>query len=142
MKLIADSNIIYSALLSNDNICQFIIFTESIEFFSPNFMVLEIFKHKEKIKLNSRLSEDEIITQYERILSRITFVKEEVIPTSCYFDAYKLCKDLDKNDIPFVALTIFLNGTLLTSDKIIYNGLKAQNFKIMSIQDLYQQINF
>jgi predicted nucleic acid-binding protein len=142
MKLIADSNIIYSALLSNDNICQFIILAEALEFFSPNFMVLEIFKHKEKIKLNSKLSEEEIITQYERILSRITFIKEEVIPTSCYFDAYKLCKDLDKNDIPFVALTIFLDGILLTRDKVIYNGLKAQNFNVMSIQDLSQHINF
>jgi predicted nucleic acid-binding protein len=140
MKIIIDSNIIYSALLSKNNICQYVIFSEHFDFYSPNFMLTEIFKLKEEIKKRSELNEDELIAQFERILSKITFVKEEIISTSFYFDSFNLCKDLDEDDIPFVALTLFLNGLLLTGDKILYNGLKAKNFNVTSIRDLYESL--
>src|ERR1035437_6260459 len=84
MKIITDSNIVYSALLSKNNICQFIILSERMEYFSTNFMIMEIFKHKEMVLKSSKLPEEELLSQYERILSRITFVKEEIVPTHCY----------------------------------------------------------
>lgn len=141
MKIIADSNIIYSALLSKDNICQFIILSEQLEFFSPNFMIMEIFKHKERILKSSKLPEDELLSQFERILARITFVKEEIIPMRCYLEAYQLCKEIDENDVAFVALAIFMNCQFLTGDKAIYEGLKKQNSDVISIPDIAKLIN-
>src|ERR1035437_9497317 len=105
MKIIVDSNIIFSALLSESNVCQFILYSDNFDFYSCNFMFLEIFKHKEKLQERSKFSEDDLLIQFEKLLSRITFVKEEVVPTKDYFNAFLLCKRLDENDIPFVALS-------------------------------------
>jgi predicted nucleic acid-binding protein len=136
MRIIVDSNIIYSALLSKDNTCQYVMFSEKFDFYSPNFMLTEIFNHKEDIKKRSELSEEVLVFQLERILSKITFVKEEIVSTNFYYDAFQLCKDLDIDDIPFVALTLFLNGHLLTGDKVIYNGLKVRDFNVISLPEL------
>ena len=54
-----------------------------------------------------------------------------------YKNAYDLCKDIDPNYTPFVALTIFLNATLLTGDKILVKGLKEKGFdQITSLNEV------
>ncbi|MFQ6044304.1 MAG: PIN domain-containing protein [Candidatus Poribacteria bacterium] len=49
MKVIVDSNIIFSALLSKDNTSRMVLFSPNFEFFSCNFLMVEIFEHKERI---------------------------------------------------------------------------------------------
>lgn len=141
MKIIVDSNIIFSSLLSKDNICQYILYSDDFEFYSCNFMFLEIFKHKEKILSRSKLSEDELLTLFEKILARITFIKEEILSSQDYYNAFHLCKKVDENDIPFVALTLYLDGYLLTSDKALYEELRDKGIKVFNIQNFLEMMN-
>ncbi|MBM3237771.1 DNA-binding protein [Candidatus Poribacteria bacterium] len=137
MKVIVDSNIIFSALLSKDNTSRMILFSPNIEFFSCNLMMVEIFKNKEKIARISNLSDDEILVQLAKILTRINFVNEEIIPKTIFRAAYDLCNNIDENDTPFVALTVFLDGYLLTGDKKLIEGLKSKGFeRILSLTDI------
>ena len=42
--------------------------------------------------------------------------------------AFDLCKDIDEKDIPFVAVTIELDGLFWTGDKELRNGLESKGF--------------
>ena len=143
MKVIVDSNIIFSALLSKDNTSRMILFSPNIEFSSCNFMMVEILKNKEKIVRISKLSEDEILVLLAKILNRINFVNEEIIPKTIFRATYDLCNDIDEDDTPFVALTVFLDGYLLTGDKKLIEGLKSKGFeRVLSLTDILNYYYF
>ncbi len=127
-KIILDTNILFSILLSKENRYKYILFNTNLEFYTCNFLFVEIFKHKNKIQNISNLTEDEILWQLETILNKITFIKEEFIPKEIFDKAYLLSKDIDDKDTPFVALSIFLNGLILTGDKKLKNHLKQKGF--------------
>jgi predicted nucleic acid-binding protein len=67
---------------------------------------------------------------------KLKFISEEIIPLETWLASEELTKDIDINDIDFVALTKFLNATLWTGDKVLYNGLKKLDFKnILNTKD-------
>lgn len=104
-------------------------------------MFIEIFKHKDKIKAVSNLSENEILKQMSIILSKITFINESYIPKHIFQEAYLLCKDVDENDTSFIALTMFSNATLLTGDKKLQKHLEQKGFtNIISLSDLKNKL--
>jgi predicted nucleic acid-binding protein len=43
-------------------------------------------------------------------------------------EAYRLCKDIDEKDVPFIALAIQLGCELWTYDEPIREGLKQKGF--------------
>jgi len=90
--------------------------------------IIELFKHKEKIVKYSKLSEDEIMKVYYFLLKRLNIFKEDLIEISNWKKAYKLCKDVDVTDTPFVALTLELDGLLLSGDQKLKKHLKNKGF--------------
>jgi len=137
MKIVIDSNILFSALLSPDNRFRTLLYLSKHTFYSCNFLFVEIFKHKDKISAISKLSEDEILTQLGNIVSKIHFINEDTIPQEIFKRAYSLCKDTDENDTPFIALSIFLDAYLLTGDKELIKGLERKGFnKVVSLKTL------
>ena len=100
-KIIIDTNILFSILLSKENKYKHILFNTDLEFYTCNFLFVEIFKHKNKIQNISNLTEDEILWQLKIILSKITFIKEELIPREIFNKAYILTKDIDEKGYPF-----------------------------------------
>ncbi len=135
-KIIVDTNILFSALLKKETTCKTILTSDNYTLYSCSFMFVEIFKHKEKIKSKSKLNEDELLIQLEKALTCINFVSEEAIPTNIFYKAYMLCKDIDPNDIPFVALSLYLDGYLLTKDEKLANHLKEKGIQTITISDL------
>lgn len=99
------------------------------DFFVCEIVLVELFKHKEKIIKVSDLSEDEIIQLYQIYLKKIHLYKEELISFENRQQAYQLCHDIDKNDSAHVALTLELKGLLWTGDKILKEGLLQKGFK-------------
>lgn len=79
---------------------------EDCRFFTPNFLMVEIFKHKERILHKSKATEDEVYEILYKTLHKINFVNEETISLGNFIEAYKLCGNIDENDTPFVALTL------------------------------------
>ena len=136
MKIIVDTNIVFSSLLSKENICKFLLVSNKFDIFSCNFLFVEIFKHKKKIQSVSKLSENDLLLQLDKIINKINLVSDEIIPENIFSKAFHLCKDIDKNDIPFVALSLFLNAKLLTGDKKLYNGLKNKDFDVLNISEI------
>jgi predicted nucleic acid-binding protein len=144
MKIVVDTNIIFSSLLNSDGVIGDLIFNSSkhFEFYSCSYMRFEIQKHWGKLKKISKLSDEQLEVSYAQILTKIKFINEEIIPVDIWLSSEKITKDIDVDDTDFVALTRFLKATLWTGDKVLYNGLKEISFKkVLHTSDLLELRN-
>lgn len=128
MKVVVDSNIIFSALLKSPNRYCDTICLSSDEFYTPKFMFVEIFKYKERIVRQSKMTEEEVLEMLYRLILNIRFFDETLISTRNFLRAFQLVKDTDRKDLVFVALTFEVSGKLWTSDLELKNGLRAGGF--------------
>lgn len=131
MKIVVDTNIIFSGLLNTTGtIGELLINSKnSFEFYSCSYMRFEIQKHWEKLKKISKLSDQQLTDVQFHLFSRLKFVNEDLIPEAIWEKALKLTNEIDIDDTDFVALTIYLKGSLWTGDKELYHGLKKRKFK-------------
>jgi len=103
-------------------------------------LVIEIFKHKEKILKYSKLTESELIDQVYNLLKNVTLINENQIPKEIWQKSFELTKDVDENDTAFVALTEFTDGKLWSLDKKLTIGLKNKGYqKIIGTGELKQK---
>ena len=138
-KIVVDTNIIFSCLLNTEGKIGDLLFNsnEVFDFFSNDYMRFEIHKHWSKLKKISKLSDSDLETAYEKLLSKLTFINEEIIPEKVWLKAEEIVNDFDIDDLDFVALTKYINGALWTGDKILYQGLKEKRFRsVYSTDDL------
>lgn len=144
MKVIVDTNIIFSALLNSNGTIGDLLFNSKkhFEFYSCSYMRYEIQKHWAKLLKISKLTEEELQTSYRQVLLNLKFINEEIIPIETWLFAEQLVQDIDLDDTDFVALTKFLKGKLWTGDKELYNGLKLLNFKnVVNTTELLEMRN-
>ena len=131
MKIIIDTNIIFSGLLNTNGTIGDLLFNSDgvFEFYSCSYMRHEIEKHWEKLKRISKLSDGDLAESRFKIFAKINFINEELIPEKTWIAAEEIARDIDIDDSDFIALTKHLKGYLWTGDKELYNGLKQKNFK-------------
>ncbi|HYX09254.1 MAG TPA: PIN domain-containing protein [Bacteroidales bacterium] len=126
--VVVDTNLIFSALIPKASKIRELLFDSNLTFYAPNFLISEIYKHKEKLIKNSRLDDSEFYLYFNGIIENIQFVPIDFISLDSKQKAYDLCKDIDIKDTPFIALTIDLNLQIWTGDKKIKDGLKSKGF--------------
>jgi predicted nucleic acid-binding protein len=139
MKVIADTNIIISSLISRKGKESDIIMNPLYDFekYSCFFLLDEILKHKSKIQKASGLTDTEFLDVYFNITKKITFIDEEQIPDSIWHKAFFYTSGIDENDTPFVALTLYLKGYFWTGDKKLIRGITERGFKnILTTADI------
>lgn len=143
-KIIVDTNIIFSCLLNSQGSIGDLIFNSDdiFEFYSNQYMRFEIRKHWSKLIKISKLADLELQTANDKILTRLTFINEELIPLNDWKKTESLVSEIDEDDIDFVALTRFLKGGLWTGDRPLYDGLKSKRFRsVYNTQDLIKLRN-
>jgi predicted nucleic acid-binding protein len=126
--VVVDTNVLFSALLGSSSNFAHSILTTDHSYWICESIIVELFKHKEKIVQHSRLSEDDIARLYYRLLDRLNIFKEALIELPYRQDAYRLCKGIDETDAPQVALTMQLGGLLWTGDQKLKRALRDQGF--------------
>ena len=131
MKIVVDTNIIFSTLLNSNSTIGDLLFNSDkhFEFYSCSYMRYEIQKHWERLKKISKLTDEQLQVSYTQVLSKLKFINEEIIPVETWLASEQITKGIDIDDTDFVALTKFLKATLWTGDKVLYNGLKRLEFK-------------
>ena len=142
MKIIVDTNIVFSAILnSQGKIGQLIINgSKFFTFYTVGMLKDEIGEHKDKILKISGFTNEQFVKSYETITKRITFLDEILISDKELIKALDLVEDIDENDALFVALTNHLNGKLWTGDKKLIAGLQRKGYpKTLSTDELYEQ---
>lgn len=141
MKIVIDTNIVFSAILnSQGKIGQIIINSSNFfNFYTVGLLQEEIWNHKSKILNISGFTNEQLIKSYETITKRITFVDEVLISQEILVEARDIVIDIDENDALFIALTNHINGVLWTGDKKLVSGLKKKNYlKTISTDKLYK----
>jgi predicted nucleic acid-binding protein len=140
LKILLDTNILFSAIIKSDGIIAELILSNKlpqISFYGCYFSYIELFKYKEKMLNASKLKEVDFLEIMYAIIKRVTFLNEDAISTKNIEKAFKLTKDVDEKDTIFVAMCLHLNCTLWTGDKQLINGLKQKKYEeIITTNDL------
>lgn len=97
-------------------------------FLAPRFLFVELFKHKERLLRASGLPEADLLAGVHTLLSRIEFVNEQNIPIGTWIEAHRLCRGVDPDDTPYIALTLDRDGKLWTEDHELKSALRALGF--------------
>jgi len=126
--VVVDTNLLFSALIPRASKIREYLLKPDVTFYAPNFLITEIYAHKEKLLLLSKLTEDEFYLFFDGLIERIKFLPISFISKESKQKAYELCKDIDVKDTPFVALAIQLNLPLWTGDKQLKQGLIAKGY--------------
>lgn len=130
MIVITDSNLIFSALITPRGVVAKIFDESKIQFFVPNFVFDEVKKHFDKILLLSPYSKLELIEQIKVMKTKIKIIETKTIPSKYIVEATKIVKDIDPNDMFFVALNLYKKHKIWTSDKPLRDGLAKKGYKI------------
>ncbi len=126
--VVVDTNIIIAALISGKEELLFTLGRPDISFISSNFTFVELFKHSPRIQEKSKLDADDLFYLLRMIINKIELVDESVVSLGCWIEASRLCRDVDKADTAFVALSLQFNGKLWTKDKLINSHLIRNGF--------------
>ena len=131
MKIIVDTNIVFSAILnSNRRIGKILLNSkEHFQFFTCNYLRTEIQRHRNKLLKLTKLTEEQLSELEDLVTQHITFIDERLIPQDILIKIEIQLKAIDPDDTVFVALAKHLEGKLWTGDLQLYNGLKAKRFK-------------
>jgi predicted nucleic acid-binding protein len=143
MKIIVDTNVIFSAILSSSGkIGQILIYgRQQFEFYAPNLVKVEIKRHRDKMIQLGELTDSDFEDNRDDIFSCITFISEEQIPYEYWQDAIPLVRDIDMDDIAFVVLAEYLDAQLWTGDKKLLKGLINMGFtKGITTDEVYAMI--
>ena len=139
MRIVVDTNIVFSALINSKSAIPEIIIAPfgNFRFYTSEYLFEELDNHKDKLQKASRLTEKEIDRAKTKLFKYITPISLAIIPQDIWQKAEDLTLDIDPDDIPFVALSIFLEACLWTGDKVLYNGLKEKGFdKVLLTSEL------
>jgi len=144
MKIVVDTNIVFSAILnSQSRISQILLHSDkSVKFYSPRFLQVEIQNHFRKIKKITRLADYEVSELLDILYTKIHFISEEFINKESLQTADELTNDIDFDDVLFVALAMHFNCKLWTGDKVLMNALKLKGFRrFITTRELLAKLN-
>ncbi len=128
MKIVVDSNVIYSALLNTGEYVRDIFFSDLYELHSCKYIVVETFRNKEKLFKHAKLKDSILLDRLFKLLRNVTPVNEGFISDDSLERAYELCSGGYEKDIPFVALSIHMNCPLWTNDEELMLNLSNRGF--------------
>ncbi|MEM8896362.1 MAG: PIN domain-containing protein, partial [Bacteroidota bacterium] len=138
LKLVVDTNIVFSALINTNNrMVEILLHPENrIKFYAPYLLKEEITRYQEKLAASSKLSSPTLTEVSEKIIDKLVFISEDLISTESWNQAFKLVSKIDQNDTPFVALAIDLNCQLWTGDKKLAQGLQNNSHLVITTAEL------
>jgi predicted nucleic acid-binding protein len=101
--VVVDTNVLFSALLRKSARFTEVLLTSDQRFLISELVVVELFKHKEKIVRLSRLSDEDVVHLFYELLRELELYKEELVAPANWAKAAELCQDVDLTDAPHVA---------------------------------------
>jgi predicted nucleic acid-binding protein len=131
MIVIADSNIIFSALISPEGVVASIFSAKSnLQFLAPSYLFEEVDEHIDRIIKLSSLSKREITEKIKSFKKRISIIDTIKIPNKYHVEALDIVAGIDIDDASFIALNRYTKHRLWTSDKELIKGVEAKGYDI------------
>ena len=137
-KIVVDTNVLIGALINPNSIVWSILEIKDIEFFVPEFFLLELNEYKQLIK--EKLDTKYKYTNFKFLISEL-FRNIVLVPKEMYSsklnEAIEIMKDIDEKDSPFIALAITLNCAIWSNDK---DFKKQKKVKVYSTSELAKRV--
>ncbi len=92
--------------------------------YAPQFLIVELFKHKERILKRSKSGANDLCDWLDVIIQKIDFVRNESVSNKNFYKAYTICADVDPKDITYLDLAIELKSPFWTKDKPIITAIQ------------------
>jgi predicted nucleic acid-binding protein len=114
MKLVLDSNILFSALIKKSK-TRDIILSDLFELYAPEYIFSEITKHKELLLKKSKLDRGDfdalllLLQKHIHLISKDKYNEKMAI-------AEDILRNIDITDSPFLALAMSLNCSIWSND--------------------------
>lgn len=142
MKIVVDTNIIFSGLLSPNGKISDLLLNSSgkFDFYSPTYVLDELKVHRRKLLKISGFTEIELEFLKRNIFKKIDLIDLEFIRKSTWEKALELTKEVDEFDAPFVALALELTSPLWTGDKKLLIGLNKKGIDWILTTDMISEI--
>lgn len=106
MRLVIDTNRIMAGLLK-DSTSRKIILHRSFQFFAPDYIGIELFKHRPYLMKKAKITEHDFDLLIHTLLDQVVLVPFEDFESE-YQHAIEIMKPVDENDAPFLAVGIAL----------------------------------
>ncbi|TXD82222.1 PIN domain-containing protein [Subsaximicrobium wynnwilliamsii] len=142
MKIVIDTNIIFSGLLSPNGTISDLLLNSSntFDFYSPTYLLDELENHKKKLLKISGLSEKELGFLQRHLSKKIDLIDLESIRESTWETAIELTNHVDEFDAPFIALALELDSPLWTGDKKLIKGLNKKGIDWILTTEIITEI--
>lgn len=127
-RVVVDTNILFSSLLRRQTRFATVLLKPDHDFFICESILVELFRHKEKILASSALGDDEVVKIYSALIRGLRVEREDLISIEHRDRAMELCREVDPADAPIVALALDLDADLWTGDRRLRRGLEARGF--------------
>ena len=137
MNIILDSNILFSALIKDSTTRKIILEYDSF-FLFPSFIFLEMEKHKEELFRKSGMDKIDFDKLLYLILRKVTIIPSEVL-FPYREEALKMVKEIDPNDIIFVACALaYFNSIIWSDDKKLK---KLDKIKVLNTEEVINYLS-
>lgn len=124
MKLVVDTNVVFSALIAGGKTRELII-TEDLELSIPEYFFKELSNNLDEIEEKTGLERQEI-----EILLNLLFEEMHVIPREEFEDKLDMARDLiadtDPDDAPFLAVALQLEAGIWSDDEHFQEQTKIE----------------
>lgn len=128
-RIVIDANIAFRVLArSQGDLRRLVIRNGPLGFYTPKFLIVELFKHKERLAKAMGESDEKLLEYLNTFIGCVHFVDESAIPIGTWLEGYRLCRDVDRKDTPYVALSLYLEAPIWTLDVELTEGLRARGF--------------
>lgn len=136
MKIIIDSNVLFSALIEDSKTRELILENEG-PFLFPSFIFDEFEKHKKELYDKSEMQKGDFDELLKLITSKVEIVpKEKLIPNK--EKAVEIIRDRDKDDITFIACALaYPNSVIWSDDKKLKRQKKIVILNTQEIMDFF-----
>ena len=144
MKIVVDTNIVFSAILNSKSRIAHILIggKRHFRFYSCLFLLEELRLHRNKLCGLTKLSEAELEEVTRIVTKNITFIHENAVSPAVYKTTERLMKGNDLKDVPFVALAQEVKALLWTGDKVLSKGLAISHpGLVINTTDLFRHFN-
>lgn len=128
-RIVVDANVAFRSLVGwRGDLRRILLGQSAATFFAPKYLLVELFKHKDRLQRACGLPEEKLLEHLNTLVSCIRFVDEASVPVGTWLEAHRLCKDIDPKDTPYVALALHLDASLWTQDIELKTRLSALGF--------------
>lgn len=102
--VVVDTNIFITALISRNADIFRTLSDPDLSFITTNYVVVELFEHSPKIQEKTKIERADLLKVLSILISRIKLLDDGFISVGSWIEARRLTRDVDMDDIVFVAL--------------------------------------